>query len=197
MSRIGRVVLSVSQRQFPSYLCQYFVPYWPSCTICITKAVSILFMWILCPVFAALYYLYNKGSFHLIYVTTLSRIGRVVLSISQRQFPSYLCEYFIPYWPSCTICITKAVSIYLCEYFVPYWPSCTICITKAVSILFMWILCPVLAELYYLYHKGSFHLIYVNTLSRIGRVVLSVSQRQFPSIYVNTLSRIGRVVLSV
>jgi uncharacterized pyridoxamine 5'-phosphate oxidase family protein len=141
LSRIGRVVLSVSQRQFSSYLCEYFVPYWPSCTICITKAVSILFMWILCPVLAELYYLYHKGSFHLIYVTTLSRIGRVVLSVSQRQFPSYLCDYFVPYWPSCTICITKAVSV-----------------------LFMWILCPVLAELYYLYHKGSFHLIYVTKM---------------------------------
>jgi hypothetical protein len=135
LSRIGRVVLSVSQRQFSSYLCEYFVPYWPSCTICITEAVSILFMWLLCPVLAELYYLYHKGRFHLIYVNTLSRIGRVVLSVSQRQFPSYLCDYFVPYWPSCTICITKAVSI-----------------------LFMWILCPVLAELYYLYHKGSFHL---------------------------------------
>jgi hypothetical protein len=111
LSRIGRVVLSVSQRQFSSYLCEYFVQYLPRCTICITKAVSILFMWLLCPVLAELYYLYHKGSFHLIYVNTLSRIGRVVLSVSQRQFPSYLCDYFVPYWPSCTICITKAVSI--------------------------------------------------------------------------------------
>ena len=41
-----------------------------------------------------------------------------------------------------------------------YWPYQVVQYEKQICIGRF---CPALADLYYLYHKGSFHLIYVNT----------------------------------
>jgi hypothetical protein len=52
---------------------------------------------------------------------------------------------FVPYWTSCTICITD---------FVPYIGQVVLSVSQTLS--------HILDKLYYLYHKGSFHLIDVN-----------------------------------
>jgi hypothetical protein len=78
-----------------------FVPYWTSCTICITDFVP---YWTSCTIGITDFVPY---------------IGQVVLSVSQTLSHIldklyYLYHRLCPiYWTSCTICITKAVFILL------------------------------------------------------------------------------------